>query len=205
MSTFPALPPPVPMFRDSMTDRQLLAALRAGDARVFEQIFREHYARMVAIGDRLLRDPARSEDLAQDVLLELWKGRARLDVSMAITGYLYRAMRNRALNELRHRRVVQVTAPRLRASEIAPPADHAVVEQEQDVAVHAALRALPERCREVFELSRFDQLSHAEIAEVMGITTKTVEAHMARALRALRVALAPWLPESRGRVGGTLV
>lgn len=186
-----------------MNDRQLLAALRAGDATIFEQIFRDHYARMVAIGDRLLRDPARSEDLAQDVLLELWKGRARLDESMAIAGYLYRAMRNRALNELRHRRVVQITAPRLAPSEIAPPADHAVVEQEQDTAVRAALAELPERCREVFELSRFDQLSHAEIAEVMGITIKTVEAHMARALRALRTALAPWLPRSRGRVGGT--
>lgn len=188
-----------------MTDRQLLTALRTGDASAFEQIFREHYARMVAIGNRLLRDPARSEDLAQDVLLELWKGRARLDASASVAGYLCRSVRNRALNELRHQRVVQITAPKLATSELAPPADHAVVEQEQDAAVRAALAELPERCREVFELSRFDQLSHAEIAEVMGITSKTVEAHLARALRALRAALAPWLPVTRGRIGGPTV
>ncbi|HSB54589.1 MAG TPA: RNA polymerase sigma-70 factor [Gemmatimonadales bacterium] len=186
-----------------MTSPSHLAALKAGDSAVFEQIFREHYARLVSIGDRLLRDPARSEDLAQDVLLELWRGRSRLDDSVPVSAYLYRAVRNRALNELRHRRVVRETAPRLGYQEHTAPADLSYEEKEQDAAVRRAIAELPERCREVFELSRVDQLSYAEIAEVMGITIKTVEAHMGKALRALRVALGPWLPEARGRVGGS--
>jgi RNA polymerase sigma-70 factor (ECF subfamily) len=186
-----------------MSSAPLLAALKAGDTQVFEQIFREHYARLVSIGDRLLRDPARSEDLAQDVLLELWRGRARLDETVPLSPYLFRAMRNRALNEIRHQRVVRDTEPRLGPQAHSPPADLSYEEQEQDAAVRSAVAGLPARCREVFELSRIDQLSYAEIAEVMGITNKTVEAHMGKALRALRVALSPWLPEARKRVGGS--
>lgn len=172
------------------------------DARVFEQIFRDHYARMVSIGDRLLGDPARSEELAQDVLLELWRSRTRFDETIPLSAYLYRSIRNRALNELRHLRVMRDAAPRLHQNEHARPADLSLEEQEQDAAVRRAMAQLPDRCREVFELSRVDQLSYAEIAEVMGITTKTVEAHMARALRTLRGALSPFLPGTRDRVGG---
>lgn len=130
--------------------------------------------------------------MAQDVLLELWRSRARLDPSIQLSAYLYRSIRNRAFNELRHRRVVRQVAPRLIPTESPSGSDHAVLEKEVESAVRSAVAQLPERCREVFELSRVDHLSYAEIAEVMGITLKTVEAHMGKAIKALRQALSPW-------------
>jgi RNA polymerase sigma-70 factor (ECF subfamily) len=68
------------------------------------------------------------------------------------------------------------------------------VEDEIDTALKKAVAELPDRCREVFELSRRDGLKYAEIASVLGISVKTVEAQMGKALRTLRVKLAPWLP-----------
>jgi RNA polymerase sigma-70 factor (ECF subfamily) len=178
-----------------MTHRQLLERLRAGDTGTFEQIFRDHYARLVTVAERLLADRGRSEDVAQDVLLELWRHRARLDPGLQLSAYLYRSVRNRALNQLRHDRVIREAEPRLDHGPLPPSADAALIEQELDAAIRAAVARLPERCREVFELSRVHHLSYAEIAGVMGITMKTVEAHMGKAIRTLRDLLAVWLRE----------
>jgi RNA polymerase sigma-70 factor (ECF subfamily) len=76
----------------------------------------------------------------------------------------------------------------------APPADEDLGLQELEAALRAAVLTLPPRCREIFELSRFQTLSYAQIAEVLDISVKTVEAQMGRALRILRERLAPWLP-----------
>jgi RNA polymerase sigma-70 factor (ECF subfamily) len=69
------------------------------------------------------------------------------------------------------------------------------VHEELSVAVQAAVQSLPDRCREVFELSRVHGLKYAEIARQLGISVKTVEAQMGKALRTLREKLAGWLPE----------
>lgn len=183
-----------------MNDRQLLERLRAGDTETFEQVFRTHYARLVAVAGGLLADRARGEDVAQEVLLELWRHRSRLAPDMELTAYLYRSARNRALNQLRHDRVIREAAPRLADTAAPPRPDAALVERELDAAVRAAVAQLPDRCREVFELSRVHHLSYAEIAQVMGITIKTVEGHMGKAIRVLRELLAIWLrPDGPGK------
>ncbi|MBI2615354.1 MAG: sigma-70 family RNA polymerase sigma factor, partial [Gemmatimonadetes bacterium] len=76
-----------------------------------------------------------------------------------------------------------------------PPADRDLLEQEMDVALAQAVAQLPDRCREAFELSRLHGLKYAEIAQVLEISVKTVEAQMGKAIRVLRERLAPWLPE----------
>ncbi len=71
-----------------------------------------------------------------------------------------------------------------------------VVEQEIEKAVRAAIAGLPDRCRQVFELSRMQGLKYAEIAATLGISVKSVETHIGRALRVLRDRLRPWLPDA---------
>ncbi len=84
----------------------------------------------------------------------------------------------------------------MRQTQISASAPSLLVEDEIEVALKTAVSELPERCREVFELSRIHGLKYAEIATVLGISVKTVEAQMGKALRSLRVKLAPWLPTS---------
>ena len=84
-----------------------------------------------------------------------------------------------------------------REQAIDAPAQSHLVEEEIQIALKRAVDLLPDRCREVFELSRTHNLKYAEIAQVLGISVKTVEAQMGKALRVLREELRPWLPESR--------
>jgi RNA polymerase sigma-70 factor (ECF subfamily) len=173
----------------------LFARLRQGDAAAFDAIFREWYGTLVGVAQRLLRDRAVAEEVVQDVMLELWRRRAQLTVDDSPRAYLIRATRNRALNHLRHLRVEQRGAPYAAGpTEAAPLGASAVVEDELGTALAAAVAELPARCREVFELSRVQGLSYAEIAGVLAISTKTVENQMGKALRVLRGRLAAWLP-----------
>lgn len=145
-----------------------------------------------------MRSRAIAEELVQDVMLELWKRRELLADESSPQAYLFQAMRNRALNHIRHERVARQGEPHATRSGVVDSTAHSlVVEDEISVALRRAVDGLPNRCREVFELSRTHGLRYSEIASVLGISVKTVEAQMGKALRTLREELAPWLPESR--------
>ena len=183
-------------------DRALLARLRIGadddpdPSAAFDTLFRRWYAPLVGVADRMLRDPAAAEELAQDVLLELWRRRTTLDTGDEPGPYLIRAVRNRALNRLRHGRVAARAAPLIAVDETTPVASPAsqAIESELAAAIGAAVAALPPGCRQVFLLSRAQGLRYSDIAATLGISPKTVEAQMGRALRLLRARLGPWLP-----------
>ena len=178
-----------------MTDRELLARLRGGDESAFDAIFRAWYAPLVRMAEGMLRDRAVAEEVVQDVMLELWRRRETLAPDGSPQAYLFQATRNRALNHLRHLRVAERGETNA-AAELTMPAsaDRAVAEGEIESAVRDAIRALPPRCREVFELSRMHGLKYAEIAQTLGVSVKAVEAQMGKALRTLRERLSPWLP-----------
>lgn len=177
------------------TDRELLDRLRAGESDAFEVIFRSHYPQLVGFAEAILRARAPAEDVAQDVMLELWRRRQEIVLETSLRAYLLRATRNRALNQIRHRRVAERARPAGEGPTAAPSADQDLAEQELRAAVDEAVRDLPERCREVFELSRGHGLRYAEIAQVLGISIKTVETQMGKAIRVLRDRLAPWVSD----------
>jgi RNA polymerase sigma-70 factor (ECF subfamily) len=182
-----------------VNDSALFEQLRAGQADAFEAIFRSWYAPLTGVAERMLRDRAAAEEIAQDVMLELWRRRENIVLEVSLRAYLFRATRNRALNYIRHQRVARQAEPYAAGDTVAlPAADRQLEEAELDAAVRAAMDTLPERCREVFELSRVHGLKYAEIAQAMDISIKTVEAQMGKAMRMLREKLASWLPEGHG-------
>ena len=145
-----------------------------------------------------MRSRAVAEELVQDVMLEFWKRRETLAEESSPQAYLFQATRNRALNHIRHARIEREGEPHATRPEAVDPTAHSlVVEDEMMIAVRKAVDSLPARCREVFELSRTHNMKYSEIATELGISIKTVEAQMGKALRTLREELAPWLPESR--------
>ena len=178
----------------SATEEELLARLRAGDDAAFAVIFRAHYAALVRNATHLLRDRAQAEEVAQEVMLELWRRREALVLTGAVGTYLHQATRNRALNRLRHERTVLRSVPYVKPPTGAPDADEGLVSRELRAAIGVALDALSAPQREVFDLSRTRGLTYAEIAALLGISVKTVEARMGRALKELRDQLSEWLP-----------
>jgi RNA polymerase sigma-70 factor, Bacteroides expansion family 1 len=180
-----------------MDDRELLDRLRRGDNEVYEAIFRQWYAPLVATTAALLRDRGPAEEIVQDVFLELWRRRESLTLEQSLRGYLFQSTRNRGLNFLRRQRVESRGEPTIAASLPTPAqADSETREAELRVAIESAIAGLPARCREVFELSRIQGLKYSEIATTLGISVKTVEAQMGKALRVMREKLANWLPAS---------
>lgn len=154
---------------------------------------------MVAVALAMLHDRGIAEEVGQEVMLELWRRREALRVELSLRAYLIRATRNRALNHIRHERIVRAAEPYAAAeTTLAPRADRDLADHQIDAAVRAAINELPPRCREVFELSRIHGLKYAEIAQTLNISIKTVEAQMGKALRTLRERLAAWLPDARG-------
>jgi RNA polymerase sigma-70 factor, ECF subfamily len=180
-------------------EAELLARLRQGDDDAYTAIFREHYSWLVLLAARLLGDRALAEEIVQDVMLELWRRRESLALTGALRAYLHQSVRNRALNELRHGRTVRRSEPFVRPPSAAPAADARAGSRELELAVIEAVAALSQPQREVFDLSRRAGLTYPEIASVLEISVKTVEARMGRALRHLRERLSPWLPEGGGR------
>ena len=181
-----------------MDESELLARLRQGDDDAFATIFREHYSWLVLAATRLLGDRSLAEEVVQDVMLELWRRRAELVLSGPLRAYLHQSARNRSLNHLRHGRTVRQAEPYVRPPAAAPRADARVTSRELEGVVAEAMAELSPPQREVFEMSRRDGLTYPEIASVLNISVKTVEARMGRALRHLRERLAPWLPAGGG-------
>lgn len=169
--------------------------LNQGDERGIELIFRQYYAYICKAVYKIIPDSNLVEDLAQDVFYELWRKRGRIQVASSLKGYLRRAAVNKALNFVRDQRIKfaeQGQAPVQRSAEASAPeqlaADHLQSRIDQ------AINALPERCRMVFILSRFEDMSYREIADQLDIAPKTVENQMAKALKILRELLYPGPP-----------
>ena len=186
-----------PTSLDVLDNNELFDRLRQGDETAFDEIFRAWYPSLVRSAESIARSRAVAEEIVQDVMLELWRRRESLARDTSPQAYLFQSTRNRALNHVRHQRVERKVEPILTSrSDIEASAPAELVEEEIEVALRSAVAELPERCREVFELSRVNGLKYSEIAAVLGISVKTVEAQMGKALRSLRLKLAQWLPES---------
>jgi RNA polymerase sigma-70 factor (ECF subfamily) len=170
----------------------LARRVRTGDVAAFEELFRIHYAGLCRFAHRYLSDASLAEDLVQDLFADLWAEHARLEIRGSVRAYLFAAVRNRALNLRKHHLVERdwernEALPDVRELHRAPPAaDDALDVAERDARLHAAIEALPERCRLVMQLRWQEQLSYAEIAEVMHISIKGVENQLSRGLQALR-------------------
>ena len=176
------------------TPDTLVARIRAGDRDAFEALFRSLHGPLVRYAGTLATEGA--EDAVQDAFLAVWRKRSTLDPARSVKALLYTTVRNALLNRTRDAR----RRRELHDAMDGPDAPHRP-DQEADAAllgahVREALGALPDRQREAFGLSRFDGLSYAETADVMGCSVKTVENHVGRALRALRDHLCRVAPDA---------
>jgi RNA polymerase sigma-70 factor (ECF subfamily) len=180
-------------------ERDLRERILAGDEGAFDIIFRSNYPHLVRMAESVVRERALAEEIAQDVMLELWRRRESLDVEQTFRAYLIRATRNRALNHIRHQRIVaREAALAALESPTSPSAEEDLLGVELERAVREAIDGLSDNCREVFQLSRESGLKYADIAATLEISIKTVEKRMGQALAELRDRLAAWLPGKAG-------
>jgi RNA polymerase sigma-70 factor (ECF subfamily) len=191
---------PEPSGHAPFTDADWVARIRESDHAAFEALVRHYADRLCAFVYHSIGDAEATKELVQDLLLWIWRRRHDWEVRGGLTPYLYRCARNRAISFARHRvleRRWQESMARTGANEFDRPSPvspgEAVGAAELSDAIDRAVTSLPDRCRQVFTLNREHQLSYREIAESLGISVKTVEVHMGRALAALRRQLTDWI------------
>jgi len=165
------------------------------DEAAFEQVFKNHFKRLHAYAFTILRDEIQAEEMVQQVFFKLWERNENLSLTGSVSSYLYRAVHNESLNYIKHQKVRsnhQLNVAYSMKNEVEHPAKK-IMAGELEKKIHSALNELPEQCRTIFQMSRFDELKYREIADKLGISVKTVESQMSKALRLLRVKLVDFL------------
>ncbi len=174
---------------------ELLAQMKQGRKAALQMVFEMHYPDVCRAIFRLVPDQDTMKDLAQEVFIRFWEKREQIEITGSLSGYLHRMAVNEALMHLRRQRFHEDadTAVQLPAS-AADGAETALMQRDLSERLHAAMDALPPRCRLMFQLSRFEEMTYQEIADHTGTSIKTVENQMGKALKLLREQLADFLP-----------
>ena len=159
--------------------------LRQGDEAAFESLFRAFAPGLCGFVARYVDSRAVAEEIVQDLFLTIWRKRATLMIEQSVATYLFTAARNRAVNHLRHERIARRWAGSV-IGRIEAPAASGEAELLEMLDLQDGIERLPARCRLIFTLSRQHGMTYDQIAESLGLSVKTVEVQMGRALKALR-------------------
>ncbi|OOQ58662.1 RNA polymerase sigma-70 factor [Mucilaginibacter pedocola] len=177
------------------SDSAIIALLKEGDQRVFEQVFKTHFKNLHSYAYTFLKDDELAEEVVQNVFCRIWEKRGQLKTDGSIKAYLYRAVHNESLNYLKREKVkanFEVYYTGQMEQQEGESAEK-VMATELEQRIRQALNELPQQCRTIFQLSRFEQLKYQQIADHMGLSVKTIENQMGKALKLMRAKLAEFL------------
>lgn len=168
---------------------QLSKRLAESDRKAFQELFEEVNVTLIRFCWRFTKDEDTSRDIVQDVFVKIWEKRTTLDPDKSLLALMYTMVRNKALNLSRDSHYSDgVEADDVAIEDTPAPDEHVDFEMLEEQ-VHQWIDSLPPRRRQAFTLSRFEGLTHAEIATVMNLTPRTVNTHVMLALRDLRTKL----------------
>lgn len=165
------------------------------DRQGYENLFHEHYRELCLFAIRYVKDFEIAREMVQDSFLVLWEKREIVDDGRSVSSYLSTTVRNRCLNYLRDNKKFNAGLLQIEdLSEFSYAQPLKLEVAELSARIRSAVGELPEKCREVFELSRNEHLKYQEIAEKLNISVKTVEAQMSKALQHMRDRLKDYIP-----------
>lgn len=173
-------------------DTELIAMLRADDRKAFELLYNRYSSKVYQVAYNLFRDRDVCEDLVQELFIDLWAKRNRLNIT-SLEWYLKVAIKNRVLMYIRTQKAtLDLSAIAMLTEKYS--ADSKLMQNDISTILENNVERLPEKCRQIFKLSRKEYLSNKEIASRLNISTKTVENQITIALRYLRTGLTDYLP-----------
>ncbi|MBB5634882.1 RNA polymerase sigma-70 factor (ECF subfamily) [Pedobacter cryoconitis] len=169
------------------------AAIQYDDT-AFEHLFKAHYKALHIYVNTMIRDQEIAEEIVQNRFMKFWENRALLNIETSVKAYLYKCVYHDTMNFLKHEKVkARYQNYTIHTSQASEPASHRIELNELESRLHGAMEDLPEQCRLIFHMSRFEELKYREIAEQLGLSIKTVEGQMGKALRILRLKLVDFL------------
>jgi RNA polymerase sigma-70 factor (ECF subfamily) len=179
-----------------LLEQQVLQTLKEGNESAFEMVFRTYYRPLCQYAYSFLNDRDEAEEVVQAAFINVWDKREQVEIQTSLKAYLYKIVRNSCLNVIKHEKVKQqhVAHEMVHGESMHEGVSQSVISGELEERIAVAMKALPEQCRLVFQLSRFEELKYAEIAGQLGISVKTVENQIGKALKIMREQLKDYLP-----------
>ena len=183
-------------------EKLLIGRLRAGEESAFEYLFRKFYPSLKSYATNIVCDNEAAHELVEELFVKLWNTKKYLHIETSIKSYLFKSIHNKSLNYLEHQNTENNYKKNIRQEFLK---NHVytdsneypftqMVSKEIEVVLEQSIGNLPEQCKEVFKLSRFENLTYAEIATKLGISVNTVKTQIKRALKKLREDLKDFLP-----------
>ncbi len=156
----------------------------------FEQWFNDYYDGMLRYCQTMIRDVNEAEDIVQSVFMDVWNDRAGLEIHTSVQAYLYKGVYFKCMNKIKAEKVA--TKYVQQKSDVHTQGDPAIYE-EVAALIDEGISALPEQCRKIFMLNRFEGMRYNEIATKLNLSPKTIENQMGKALKTMRAALSEYL------------
>jgi len=168
------------------SESALLVKVKEGDYSAFDELYNRHWSALYGMAYNILRDHSSSKDIVQDIFIWFWEHRAQWNLT-SCKGYLLTAVRFKTANYIRANKARNEFYEAF-TRESVKAIDESILQEVRQLQslIEKITYGLPERCREIFSMSRFEQLSNKEISEKLGISEKTVEGHITIALKKLR-------------------
>ena len=172
---------------DLTEDKELYLKLKEGDEGAFQTLFQKYYSSMCNFANQLLNDRELAEEVVQDMFVKIWEKRLTLNIETSVKHYFFRSVRNHCLNQIQHEKIKKQYANRvLEAANQEVNTEQYYLEVDLIKRIENSIDSLPPKRKEIFRLSREQGLKYKEIADILGISVKTVEAQMGLALKYLR-------------------
>lgn len=177
------------------SDKDLLERIQQDDKKALEILFKTYYSPLCRFAKTILKNSEQAEDVVQEVFLKIWDKRNSIAPNPSFKAYLYMAVRNHSLNLLKINERKYWLDDDLENYEILSNNEVQAQLEAKELShkINEVIESLPEKCKLTFKLSRFENLSYKEIAEAMGLSVKTVENQMGKALALLRKEVSPYL------------
>jgi len=181
---------------------ELFDQIKSGDQKALELLFSIYFPRLNDFARNVVKDDVISQDIVQDVFVKVWEKRSEIE-SINLEAYLFRLVRNRCIDYIKHLKVVNNRMQEIQISskyeelyriDFIGNEPYVLIEQELKQKIEKTIQSLPDRCREVFIRSRMKGLKNKEIAEELNINIKNVERHLSRAMQSFRDNFSDELP-----------
>ena len=180
----------------TLSDEELLVLIKQDKLSAFKELYSRYWKKLYAEAYKRLTSKELAEEIVQELFTNLWLQRHTRQINSTVGGYLHNTITNRVIDQYRkelvrnrHREAMKVAH-----TEADTATEDTIMLRDLTYAIETEVGLLPDKCRQVYELSRNEYKSNKEIALMLGISEKTVENHLTKALKRLRVGLGHYLP-----------
>ena len=174
-----------------MDDIQLIEGLAKGNRKAYEELFLKYYSSLVVFAQKLVNDTDMAKEIVQDTFVHFYEKRVEIKIHTSLKAHLYQSVKNRSLNYIKRENTIrahhQLIESDLKDSQTV--LNQQIEEVELEQRIFEAIKSLPDRCRDIFNKSRFEGMSNQEIADELTLSKRTVETQISKALRIIREKL----------------